>query len=201
MSTPSPLQEIVCTQLKPHMSVHPQRGYASLKRRRANPCNPWLRFILIHQPRTTRKPARSSFCPRPLRHTPQVSHHHRRCPCLSVKHFHLLWLIALRVYQLPNAQVYDHGIKRTEASSGWQGSLSDGLIKLLTERRQQAPTADGERGGGRKCAFLFVNNTRTPLILHIRWLKWALGWKVASVLNSVTDCEATEQRSALSVGN
>lgn len=60
------------------------------------------------------------------------------CPCLSVKHFHLLWLIALSVYQLPNAPVCDHGIKRTEASSGWPGSLCYRLIKPLAEKRQQA---------------------------------------------------------------
>lgn len=58
------------------------------------------------------------------------------CPCLSVKHFHLLWLIALRIYQLPNAQVCDRGIKRMETSSDW-------LIKLLIEKRQQAWNTDG----------------------------------------------------------
>lgn len=42
----------------------------------------------------------------------------------------------MRVYQLPSAQVCDHGIKCTEASSGCLKSLSKGLIKLLTAKKK-----------------------------------------------------------------
>lgn len=78
--------------------------------------------------------------------------------------------LLLRVYQLPDAQVCDHGIKSSNGSSGWLASHSDGLIRPLKPKRQQVWSGPGAR---RKIVimhffflFLLIIDTLRPASLH-----------------------------------